>query len=222
MRKIADRRHRAWMTKDPTAWDILALMRKTEEKTTIATCTKRGAGLVNELSVKVLFEDRNKESLGCAPLDWDVNPVNYADGGELKKEQAPQPTMIHLYQGMRIFLSKNMDKKNDFVNGMAATIEHYDQVTRCIEVKTHTGKVLPVHLVTEDVKGCGRVTYFPMRLGYASTVQRIQGMTLDHITLWLDRAGCRAAAYVAMSRVCYDTDYLIAGKIHPRCFVPAM
>ena len=61
-----------------------------------------------------------------------------------------------------------------------------------------------------------------MRLGYASTIQRVQGMTLDHITIWLDRAGCRAAAYVAMSRVREDKDYLIAGRVYQRCFVPAM
>ena len=32
---------------------------------------------------------------------------------------------------------------------------------------------------------------------------------LDHITMWLDVPGCRAAAYVALSRVQYDTDYLM-------------
>ncbi len=31
----------------------------------------------------------------------------------------------------------------------------------------------------------------------------------------------RAAAYVAMSRVQYDKDYLIAGPVCPRHFVPA-
>ena len=123
---------------------------------------------------------------------------------------------------MKVFLTKNMDKRNDFVNGMAATIESYDCSTRSVTVMTSTGKRHCVHLNTEDVKDCGRVTTFPLRLGYASTVQRLQGATLPHITLWLDRAGCRAAAYVALSRVSYDGEYLIAGQVHPRCFVPAM
>lgn len=46
-------------------------------------------------------------------------------------------------------------------------------------------------------------------------------MTLPHITLWLDKAGCRAAAYVAMSRVQHDEDYLIAGNVSPAHFIPA-
>ena len=62
---------------------------------------------------------------------------------------------------------------------------------------------------------------FPVRLGYASTVPKVQGMTLPHVTLWLDHPGCRAAAYVAMSRVQKDEDYLIAGLVSPKHFVPA-
>ncbi|CAE7266829.1 PIF1 [Symbiodinium sp. CCMP2592] len=46
-------------------------------------------------------------------------------------------------------------------------------------------------------------------------------MTLPHVTLWLDHAGCRAAAYVALSRVQKDEDYLIAGLVGTKHFVPA-
>ena len=49
----------------------------------------------------------------------------------------------------------------------------------------------------------------------------LQGMTLPHITLWLDVPCCRAGAYVAMSRVSMDQDYLIAGPVTPKHFVPA-
>ena len=104
---------------------------------------------------------------------------------------------------------------------MLATIDHYDSHSKCLEVTTRTGTPLAVHLVTEKVEGHGHVTSFPVRLGYASTVQKIQGSTLDHVTLWLDRPGCRAAAYVALSRVRRDEDYLIAGLVHARHFVPA-
>ena len=56
-----------------------------------------------------------------------------------------------------------------------------------------------LHLITEDVEGHGRVTYFPVRLGSACTVQKVQGVTLDHISIWLDVPGCRAEAYVTLS-----------------------
>ena len=43
--------------------------------------------------------------------------------------------------------------------------------------------------------------HFPFRVGYASTLHKVQGATLQHVTLWLDKADMPAAAYVAISRV---------------------
>eukprot|EP00972_Heterocapsa_arctica_P034056 5013251-Heterocapsa_arctica.AAC.1 len=43
LRRIADRKHRAWMKGEPNAWDIKELLDRTQGKTTIVTCTRRGA-----------------------------------------------------------------------------------------------------------------------------------------------------------------------------------
>ena len=67
----------------------------------------------------------------------------------------------------------------------------------------------------------GRVVYFPIRLGYAGTVYKYQGAELDHITVWLDRKFTKAAAYVALSRVQRDSDYLVGGILTPDHLVPA-
>ena len=104
---------------------------------------------------------------------------------------------------------------------MAAIVEGYDPRSKCLRVVTTMGKPLAVHLYTEEVPGHGNATSFPVRLGYATTIPKIQGATLPHITIWLDRPGCRAAAYVAMSRVEKADDYMIAGKVGPAHFVPA-
>ena len=78
---------------------------------------------------------------------------------------------------------------------------------------------LPV--VTQELDDGRKVTCFPIRLDYALTVPKVQGMTLPHVTIWLDHAGCRAVAYVAMSRVQTDNDYLIAFRVSVAHFVPA-
>ena len=216
------RGHRAWTTAEPRAWDILDIMRKTEDKTTFVACTRKGAASINKLAQQVLFEDRKKKVIGCIPGDWEANEANYNEKGKVHPRVKLQPTMITIYKGLRIFLTRNLAKKDDFVNGMTAEVVNYDADSKCLEVETRTGKVLAVHLYTEDVEGHGRVTSFPIRLGYAGTVQKVQGATLEHVTFWPDAAGCRAAAYVALSRVKYDKDYLVGGKICPRHFVPAM
>ena len=217
------RNHRAWKGAEPSAWDILELFRKHPD-TTIVTCTRKGAALVNGLATQVLFEDRHKQPLGTVALDYLCNGDNYVeDGRQTKLKDGPlQPFVTEVYEGQRVFLTRNMDKENGFVNGMPAVIESYDPSSQCLVVVTKLGTTLAVHKCTEEVEDSRhRVTSFPVRLGYATTIQKIQGATLPHVTIWLDRPGCKASAYVAMSRVQRDDDYLFGGKMMPKYFVPA-
>ena len=149
-----------------------------------------------------------------------MDPGNYS-AGEVRSDHPPNPIATRIYRGLRLFLTKNMNKRQDFVNGMACEVLDYDSRGGCLTVRTATGKVLAVSVLRERV-GTYDVDFFPARLGYASTVQKVQGQTLPHITLWLDRSHCRAAGYVALSRVRRDEDYLIAGKVRPHHFTPAM
>ena len=74
-----------------------------------------------------------------------------------------------------------------------------------------------IHLYTDPETGS---TFFPIRLGYASTIYKMQGATLPHVTIWMNRPS-RAAAYVAMSRVRRDEDYLFGGILEIDHFMPA-
>ena len=119
------------------------------------------------------------------------------------------PLRIYFGEGMRIFLTANICKEDDFVNGMSAEIQDYDQRSQCLEVLTRTGKRLAIHIATHELEDGRRVACFPPRLGY-----RAKGA--GH-----DLAACRAAAYAALSRVQKDEDYTIAGIVSPAHFVPA-
>ena len=174
---------------------------------------------MNDLAAKVFFEDRHKQPLGTLPLDYEANTHNYARG-RLRRCKL-QPANHDVYHGMRIFLTKNMSKEDDFVNGMAATVVGYDDRSRRLEVITRTKQRLAVYMVTHELEDGRKVACFPVRLGYATTVPKVQGMTLPHVTIWLDHHACRAAAYVAMSRVQTDKDYLIAGFVRVNHFMPA-
>ena len=120
-------------------------------------------------------------------MDYDANEANFQAQGKLR-EGALEPSRTEIFEGQRIFLTGNIDKANDFVNGMSAVIENFDPGSMCLHATTATGRPLPVHLCTEDIENHGRVTSFPVRLGYACTIPKVQGATLRHITIWLDRA----------------------------------
>ena len=68
----------------------------------------------------------------------------------------------------------------------------------------------------------GSVTYYPIRLGYASTVQKVLGDEVEHITVWLDMPNLPAVAYTALSRVERSNAYSLAGKLTPAHFAPAV
>ncbi len=134
----------------------------------------------------------------------------------------PAPLQMQLYKGLRVHLTRNVDKEADFINGTEATVVDYDEGSSCVHVVTATGRHLAVYPLTDYVEDCGSVTAYPMRPGYASTVHKLQGAELPHITIWLDIRDARAAGYVAMSRVSYDADYLLGGIVTRRHFRPAM
>ena len=76
------RGHKAWSGyKEPTAWDLQQLFRG-HPNTTIATCTRRAAAVVNDLAIWVLFTTRKKKELATLPVDWEANTDNYDQAGQ--------------------------------------------------------------------------------------------------------------------------------------------
>ena len=130
------------------------------------------------------------------------------------------PSRVEIRKGLRLHLTKNLDKEGDFVNGMECVVKSWDEGSRCLRVETVTGKTLAIFQYTDPNPAAQHASYFPLRLGYASTIYKMQGAELPHITIYIDVPGQRAAAYVAMSRVKDDTSYLFCGKLTRQHFVP--
>ena len=123
---------------------------------------------------------------------------------------------------MRVYITQNLRKSTDFVNGMLAEIESYDARTSGLRVVTETGYRNVIFPWTDTNPGHGNRTYYPVRPGYASTVMKYQGAELPHVTLFLDVQGVPGAAYTAMSRVRTGQDILISGRVQPAHFTPVV
>ena len=183
----------------PTAWDIKMILQQTP-KTTFLTVSRRAAALLNQWAVQALFSEARP--VGYLPLD-------------LTEDEKETPKAVPIYVGMRVTLTRNLNKRIGFVNGMGAEVLALTSVG--IEVITDQGTVLMIHPWTNEFY----VRVFPCRLGYATTLHKVQGATLDHITLWMDVKNMPAAAYVALSRVRKDADWCFIDD--PTChhFTPA-
>lgn len=78
-------------------------------------------------------------------------------------------------------------------------------------METATGKVADVWRWTDVEKGSK--TYYPIRLGYASTILKFQGAELDHVVAYLDAKKIPAAAYTAISRVHTMDEFRLAAPV---------
>ena len=132
--------------------------------TSMLAVTRRGAALLNELSVDTKFG--KKKPLAIIKGDMESNPENYDKKGNLKKLEELKPLELPVYKGMRVYLTKNVRKEVDFVNGMLAIVEAYDDPSHSLRVRTQTGFVVYVHPWTDT--DLGNKTYMPVRAGYPS------------------------------------------------------
>ena len=125
-----------------------------------------------------------------------------------------EPPLIPIFLGMPLILTQNLHRDRDYVNGMRAVVVGGTGLG--VRVTTTTGHSLVLFWWT-DAQG---VTYFPIRVGYATTLHKIQGTTLPHVTLWLNDPWIEGAGYVALSHVEYDVNWRYVGELTPHHVVP--
>ena len=105
------RGHKAWSGHhEPSNLDVQDLLEK-RPGTTVITCTRCGAALINGLAVEVLFDLPGKPKLGRIPADYESNPENFGPAGGLRTDRRPEPLPLELYEGLRVRLTKNVNKK---------------------------------------------------------------------------------------------------------------
>ncbi|CAE8634388.1 unnamed protein product, partial [Polarella glacialis] len=200
---------------EPSLSDVAQIMIETPE-TMFLTVTRVGASSLNDMVLQALFG--NQQPLAVLPSDPDSNVANYVSG----QQCFHTPSDLPLHIGMRVTLTKNLNKKHSFVNGVSGVVEALRR--NGVQVRTRSGEVVMVYPFTEeyvDAHGARqRVVYYPMRLGYANTLHKVQGATLPHVTVWLDRPNIEAAAYVALSRVEFDENWRFVGQMMTHHFTP--
>ena len=121
--------------------------------------------------------------------------------------------------GMRIRLTRNVDKERGFVNGALAHIEHVLAPDVFI-AKTPAGVHILVHRVA--YRDAGRRSFMPFCYGYAMTMRRAQGSTLEFVGLFFDHKypADRGYAYVGNSRVRKAECLYLMGKLKRTDWLP--
>ncbi|MEK7107161.1 MAG: hypothetical protein AAB899_03160, partial [Patescibacteria group bacterium] len=164
-----------------------------------------------------------------ANISGDVRKFVMTSGGksalvETLKRGCLSPETLSLKIGARVMFTKN-DVERKFMNGTLGIVTGFERETGYPAVKTHSGRTViaePVEWHVEDGgKVLARIEQIPLRLAWAITVHKSQGMSLDGAHMDLSQAFEYGQGYVALSRVRTLAGLSLAGlngralEVHP-------
>ena len=143
------------------------------------------------------------------------------DGSFEKMQDTPSPKNLTLKEGALVVFNKN--NYPDYINGTSGIIEKLSDryiIVRCLQdnkfitVYREEWKSFSydINEITGEVteKETGSFIQYPLQLGYALTIHKSQGKTLDRVIIDIDRgAFAHGQLYVALSRTRRKTDMLI-------------
>ena len=124
---------------------------------------------------------------------------------------------IYVEPGLQIRLTRNLDKDRGFVNGAVGTID--EVLSPCVfTLKLSSGVMVLVH----PIHAGGERPFLPCTYGYATTIRRAQGSSLEQGALFFDHCypAQRGYGYVGASRFKTSEGLYLFGKIRRTDWLP--
>lgn len=170
----------------------------------------------------------NNDALGRIKGDiksFKMDSVGNAKLIEGLKKNCMSPETLTLKVGATVMFTKN-NFEAGFVNGTLGVVVDFDRSTSRPVVKTNVGKTITAEVMEWAIEDSGKilakVMQVPLRLAWAITVHKSQGMSLDAAHMDLGRAFEYGQGYVALSRVRTIEGLYLQGlnaralEVHPR------
>lgn len=153
---------------------------------------------VDDLNKEKLTALVGKEEIFTMKTKGSLSLVEHLKKGCLSPEE------LRLKVGAVVMCTKN-NTHLGFANGTLGTVEGFERGTRYPIIRTLAGVTITVSemdwVIEEDGKIKAKITQIPLRLAWAITVHKSQGMSLDAAAIDLSDVFEYGQGYVALSRV---------------------
>jgi len=150
------------------------------------------------------INDKKLDELGGDEIFYTQSTTGSQNYIENLQRSVLAPATLRIKKGALVMAVKNsMDKK--YVNGSLGTVIDFEQDTEYPVVEFKNGKVVNMVPETWELRDGDKkrasISQIPLRLAWAITVHKSQGMTLDAARIDLRKAFVEGMGYVALSRV---------------------
>lgn len=154
----------------------------------------------HNINVDIRNQEELKKLKGESTV-YEMTATGKANLIETLKKSVLAPEHLELKIGARVMFVKNSPEQ-EYVNGTLGEV--IDLNGEYPVIRTHSGKEITAHPMsweaTDDNKVLASVAQIPLRLAWAITVHKSQGMSLDAVEVDLSRAFAPGQGYVALSR----------------------
>ncbi len=140
------------------------------------------------------------------------------------KKGCLSPEILYLKKGAVVMCTKN-NPKEGYVNGTLGTVVEFDAFSNNPIVKIRSGRNIEITPMDWSIEDNGKIkakiTQIPLRLAWAITVHKSQGMSLDSAVMDLSSVFEYGQGYVALSRVRTSGGLYLLGlnaqalRVHP-------
>ncbi|HEY0965413.1 MAG TPA: PIF1 family DEAD/DEAH box helicase [Candidatus Saccharimonadales bacterium] len=150
------------------------------------------------------INDRRLTDLEGEEVSFEQTTTGAANYVESLQRSVLAPSVLRLKLGSLVMAVKNSPEKK-YANGSIGQVVAFEPGSDYPVVEFHSGREVTVEPDTWELRDGDKkrasITQIPLRLAWAITVHKSQGMTLDGAVVDLRKAFVEGMGYVALSRV---------------------